>query len=78
MIDSEDFERALRKDSRKPVSADVLYSGRDDKVTYLARDFSKIRFPVRKLTIQYAENSGVLFDQGNGDLVRKDRKKVRS
>ena len=78
MINREDFERTLAKDGRKPMSADVLYNGRTDKVVYAAKDFGKINFPVRKVTIQYEERSGKLKYIGNGDFVKTDRKKVRA
>lgn len=77
MINREDFEVALKWDTREPVSADVTYPGQKAR-SYTARDFGKIRFPVQKLTIRYAAGSGRLVPLGNGDFARADKRKVRS
>ena len=75
MLNREDFEATLKRDAREPVSANVTYKGREAR-QYATKDFDKIKFPVQKITLKYAE--GRLLSLGNGDYVRADKKKVRA
>lgn len=74
MINKPDFDRAAKDD---PVSATVHYFDREEPVTYAARDFGKIRFPVRRVTISYESGSRGYVTLGAGDYVKRDHKKVR-
>ena len=73
MINKPDFDRAAKDN---PVSATVHYFDRNEPVTYAARDFGKIRFPVRRVTLSY-ESGTRGYVHIDGEYVKHDRKKVR-
>ena len=77
MINLEDFGAALARAAAHPVAADVLYFGREDRVTYAAVDFGKIRFPVRKMTLHFEPGTGGSVYLGGGKSADRDKRKVR-
>lgn len=78
MINREDFLSALKKDKREPVSIQVKYFNSNKIITYFPKDFDRVKFPVRKLTIQYEKRSGgSIYLSDIGETVYRDRKKVK-
>lgn len=73
MINKADFTRAAKD---RPVSATVHYFDRTEPVTYAARDFGRIRFPVRRVTLSY-ESGSRGYVHLDGEWVKRDNKKVR-
>ena len=74
MINKPDFDRAAKDN---PIAATVHYFDRDEPVTYATRDFGRIRFPVRRVTLSYESGTRGYVTVENDDYVKRDRKKVR-
>ena len=54
MINRWDFDRAAKG---QPVSATVYYKDSEEPVVYAARDFDKVKFPARRVTLNYPPGS---------------------